>query len=250
MPLLSLKCHALGGVNGVHNYTCAFNTQYSLCFFLFSCGFLGLGKSFISCSTWNFSRRCVGCTSTGKWLPVSMCGEFQAAAREPHINNFLGAMHAQSCPWVWSVQQVAYLRISQSGNHCLIPNISAENDGLATLPSQETKETNPPEQDGSAPDSQRCLNPWCGTPVPRDIIQFSLEPCEKQDFASLRMAAGRSRKAFYLPKQHFPTPLAERWRQPNKRLKLILKLYFGWVQALKIWCDHVLLNAEFCSSPN
>lgn len=62
-------------------------------------------------------------------------------------------MHALGCPWLRSVQQAAYLRISKPVNHCLIPHISAENDGLATLPSQETKETNAPEQDGSAPDS-------------------------------------------------------------------------------------------------
>lgn len=58
------------------------------------------------------------------------------------------------------------------------------------------------------------------------------------------MATGRNRKASYLPKQHFPTPLAERWRQSNKRLKLTLRLHFDWVQTLKTWCDHVLLNVD------
>lgn len=106
MALLSLKCHALGGVNGVHSYTCAFNTQYSLCFFLFSCGFLGLGKIIYIMFHLKLSKEMCRLylsweISTGD-MTASHCvrAEVQPAAREPHINDFLDAMGTQDCPWI------------------------------------------------------------------------------------------------------------------------------------------------------
>lgn len=58
------------------------------------------------------------------------------------------------------------------------------------------------------------------------------------------MATGRNRKAFCRPKQHFPTPLAEKWRQEQKKAKsdpqIVLWLSPGtenllWLCSVKCW---------------
>lgn len=84
-------------------------------------------------------------------------------------------MCTMACIWLQSVEQAAYLRISKTVNHCIIPHISAEDDGPACLPNQEIKETNALDQNGSAPNSQRHLNSCCGMPVPHGPGQFSWE---------------------------------------------------------------------------
>lgn len=183
--------------------------------------------------------------STGD-MTASHCvhAEVQPAAREPHINDFLDAMGTQDCPWIWSVQQAAYLWISQPGEHCLSPHISAENNGLATLPSQETKERNTPEQNDSASNSQRCLYPWYGTPIPPAQFSPVWNPLSSmilplsgwQQVETGRHSAGLN--------SIFLHPWLKSGDKKKKKANLTLRLYFDWVQALKICCDYVLLNAD------
>lgn len=94
-------------------------------------------------------------------------------------------MYTLACLWLWSVEQAAYLRISKPVNHCIIPHISAEDDGLACLPKQEIKETNALEQNGSALNSQMHLNSHCETLVPHGLGQFSWESQKQWGLASL-----------------------------------------------------------------
>lgn len=58
------------------------------------------------------------------------------------------------------------------------------------------------------------------------------------------MATGRNRKAFCRPKQHFPKPLAKKWRQEQKKAKsdpqIVLWLSPGaenllWLCSVKCW---------------